>query len=293
MQPKILVLGDLIIDEYVYGDATRISPEAPVPVVVEKSRKRVPGGAGNVVENLKALGAEVKFWCDEKFSHKLRVIAGRQQIVRVDNDDTREMYVPAALMSWIVWADAVVISDYAKGVVTQELADKASIFCTMSGKPLLVDPYQGRCDYGDRVTLIKPNKAECESVTGIKITDDESLEKAGYAYLIKSRAQSVVLTLGPDGMALFDGKTHSRHPYISRPQAQQVFDVTGAGDTAMAVLAFIIATSRPGQHSKQSMVDFANVAAGKAVGKLGTAVVSFDELFGQYLNFEEKGELAA
>lgn len=276
--PKILVLGDLIIDEYVYGECTRISPEAPVPVVKESRRVVVPGGAGNVAENLKELGAEVRFWCDSKSCHKLRVIAGHQHVVRVDNDDCRLLEPPADLEAWVEDANAVVISDYSKGAVTGDLILRTNAACCEFGRPLLVDPYNGKCEYGTP-TLIKPNRAEAQSVTGIMITDEKSLHAAGYAYLENSKAESVVVTLGSDGMAYFDRGKYYKAPYRSKSSVQHVFDVTGAGDTAIAAFAYVHATCKPGSFSKRTVVDFANKAAGVVVGKIGTATVRMNEIF--------------
>jgi len=282
-EPKVLVVGDLIIDEYVYGSSSRLSPEAPVPVVVESRRLLAQGGAGNVVENLKALGAETRFWHGEKSSHKLRIISGHQQIVRLDNDNCEQAPTPGFIGDWVRWADAVVISDYDKGVVTPHIIQSVNRFCKTWGKPLLVDPYKYKCHYGDAVTLIKPNRQEAQSVAATEIRDLASLQVAGEIYLELSKADNVVITLGEDGAALFERKKKGQLPYLSKsPRPQQVFDVTGAGDTAIATLAFVWASAQQGHFSKQSAVDWATRAASIVVGKLGTATVSAAELFGPF-----------
>jgi len=287
-KPKILVIGDLILDEYVYGDCSRISPEAPVPVVNEVRRTLAQGGAGNVVENLKALGADVLFWHGNKSSHKLRIIAGHQQVCRLDNDDCSLVPSPSELEDWVFFVDVVVLSDYRKGVIHDDLINEVNFYCAKHHKPLLVDPYNGRCDYGPEVSLIKPNQLECQSVTGIPITDPVSLRQSATKYLELSQAQHLVVTQGANGMTLFYSG-NIKEPFHTVQPAQQVFDVTGAGDTAMAALAYIWAGGRPGQFSKQAAVTWAAKAASIVVGKLGTAIISFDELFGPYLDIDGKG----
>jgi D-beta-D-heptose 7-phosphate kinase/D-beta-D-heptose 1-phosphate adenosyltransferase len=283
-QPKVLVLGDLIIDEYIYGECTRISPEAPVPVVKFGKSVIKQGGAGNVVENLKALGAHVRFWGNAKSSHKLRIVAGHQQVVRLDRDDCAVLSPPRqeTLREWVQWADVVLVSDYDKGVVNEDLLSTLSKVLQTVQRPLLVDPYNGKHHYGDKVTLIKPNRAEAESITGIKITDAKSLIAAGQLYLYKSGAVHCLITLGAEGMALFDRTNHWNEPFAVPPvNLQQVFDVTGAGDTAIAVLAYLWGSGVPDTARKHSAVAWANTAAAIACSKLGTAVVSQEELFVQ------------
>jgi D-beta-D-heptose 7-phosphate kinase / D-beta-D-heptose 1-phosphate adenosyltransferase len=281
LTPKVLVLGDLIIDEFVYGDCSRISPEAPVPVVSELRRVSTMGGAGNVDANLLALGANTIFWCDSKWCHKTRIIAGHQQVCRLDKDDLSEVEPPQCLSDWVKWCDVVVLSDYRKGVVTDKLISALDGVLFNYPKPLLVDPYNGFCWYGSHVTLTKPNKHETESVTGVKIVDEKSLIDAGNVYLNLSGAENVVITLGADGMALFDNDRYKDKPYVVKSAAQQVFDVTGAGDTAIAVLAYIWADSSEGKRSKQAAINWANKASGLVCAKLGTAIVTHGELFGK------------
>lgn len=281
MAPKILVLGDLIIDEYVYGSCSRISPEAPVPVVTFDKSVIVQGGAGNVCENLKSLGAEVQFWCDSKTCHKTRILAGHQQVVRLDKDDLSEVSPPPDLCKMVEWADVVLISDYNKGVVNPALITALDKVFSLCSKPLLVDPYNGKFKYGSRVTLIKPNRAEAESIVDFKIKDKGSLIMAGQRYLEKSGADNCVITLGAEGMALFDRHLYWYDPFCVASKVQQVFDVTGAGDTTIAVLAYVWASAESSKFSKQAAVDWANKAAGIVCSKLGTATVTHEELFGK------------
>lgn len=280
VQPKILVLGDLIIDEYIYGSCTRISPEAPVPVVTFDKSVMVLGGAGNVVENLKALGAEVQFWCDTKTCHKTRILAGHQQVVRLDRDDLTEVSPPPDLHKMVEWADVVLISDYNKGVINSSLLAALEKVFALCRKPLLVDPYNGKFRYMARPTLIKPNRAEAESIVEFKIKDKDSLIMAGQQYLKKSGAENCVITLGAEGMALFDRHRYWDEPFSVASKAQQVFDVTGAGDTTIAVLAYVWASSKIEKLSKAKAVSLANYAAGIVCSKLGTAVVTHKEIFG-------------
>lgn len=258
-----------------------------MPVVSETRRFITQGGAGNVAENLKALGAEVTFWYGEKSSHKMRIVAGHQHVVRLDKDDLTEVPSPGMLEDWVYYVDLVVVSDYCKGVVTEEMLELLNEYCSIYGKPLMVDPYNGRCNYGAAVTLIKPNRYECQSVTGIKIVDNTSLHESAQKYLQMSKAKHLVVTLGAEGMVLFysDNKVE---PYHSRCEPRQIFDVTGAGDTAMATLAYIWALPEGGKLSKRSSVDWAAKAASLAVEKLGTSVIGYKELFGENFNNKEK-----
>jgi rfaE bifunctional protein kinase chain/domain len=282
--PKILVIGDHIIDEYVYGECCRISPEAPVPVVAEKKRVTKPGGAGNVVENLKALGAEVFYWSGslENASRKIRILAGHQQVCRLDNDNLIPIKPPSNLDLMVDEVDAVVIADYNKGVVTKKLIHDLDVALAKYPTPLFVDPYVGKFDYGNHVTLIKPNLREMESVVGFSIPDedDEVFNAAIDIYFKKSKAEHIVLTLGANGMILCYANS-IKEPYYVKTEAQQVFDVTGAGDTAIAVMAYIWASADKGKFSKRAVVDWANKAAGIVCGKLGTATVTYEELFGK------------
>lgn len=280
--PRILVIGDFILDEYVYGECTRISPEAPVPVVAEQRRITVDGGAGNVVANLLALGADVTFWYGEKCSYKMRIVAGHQQVCRLDNDDLRVVDPPENLQFLVQTSDLVVLSDYKKGVVNPKVYSALNTAIAIYPRPLLVDPYDGFCDYGNFVTVIKPNRKEAESVVGFKITDEHTLDSAGRIYLGMSRAEYVVITLGAEGAAVF--KANGQAMYRSKEPVQQVFDVTGAGDTFIATLAYMwedrdFSVGPTNAHLRA--VDWATKAAGIVCGKLGTATITREELFGE------------
>ena len=292
---KILVAGDLILDEFLWGKVDRISPEAPVPVVQVTGESWYPGGAANVARNLReftahvavagltgddAHGARLRSLLADRsidvgraFADasrptvvKTRIVAKHQQVVRVD----REKNGPpsAEILKRIVDslanvdADAIVISDYAKGFVQQSVADALA----RSGKILTVDPSPHNPVEWRNATAIKPNLSEAARICG-----DALPERLGTLLLEKWDTRMVLLTLGEDGMMLFE---RDREPYRTPTTAREVFDVSGAGDTAIAVFTLALAAGATSEES----AELANAASGVVVGKLGTAVVSADEL---------------
>jgi len=274
---KVLLIGDQIVDEYIIGDCDRVCPEAPVVIVEMKKRELRAGGAANVAENLKALGADVDFWYGEKEpTIKLRVICNNQQIVRIDKDNPAEIAPPKSLPDKVQWADIVMLADYNQGVVNDLMIDVVSFLAAKHNKKVIVDPYRDKIKYG-KPDLIKPNRKELESVVGMKVMDEKSLKEAGKKYLKLSGAQNLVVTLGSDGMALFDQTTYEDTPVISKPyRAREVIDVTGAGDTVFAVLGYIWSYEH---FSKSTSLKYATRAASIAVGKFGCAVVKGEEIF--------------
>lgn len=274
---RILLIGDRIVDQYIFGSCNKISPEAPVVVIEEQRREMKNGGAGNVRENLKALGANVAFYDGDKSpSVKTRVVSSNQQIVRIDKDNPQEVPLPSDIGSRVKEADLVMLCDYNQGVVNKENVEKINSAAKEHGKKIIVDPYRNKVDYG-KVDLIKPNKKELESVTGIKVSNRESLRKAGKEYLRMSQAQNLVVTLGAEGMALFDYVTYKDEPFVCTPtQVREVIDVTGAGDTAFAVLGLVWSYEH---FSKSTAVRYAIKAAGIAVSRFGCAVVKKEEVF--------------
>lgn len=297
---RVLVVGDAMLDRYWHGAVDRISPEAPVPVVkVDREEERI-GAAANVAFNVATLGAQVSFLGvigdDEpgrrlesllkrtgiaahmardkrlRTTVKLRVIGRHQQLLRMDFEsepDHEAMAVQAdAFERLMPLHDAVLFSDYGKGglahVATMIEAARAT------GKPVLVDP-KG-CDYSRYrgATVITPNRAEMQQVVGAWHDDREMREKA-QALRQSLNLDAVLLTLGEDGMTLFDNRGHVHAP----AQAREVFDVTGAGDTVIATLAALVAAGL----SLRKAMPLANKAAGIVVGKFGTATVSYEELF--------------
>jgi D-beta-D-heptose 7-phosphate kinase/D-beta-D-heptose 1-phosphate adenosyltransferase len=303
---RVLVVGDAMLDEYLFGAVSRISPEAPVPVVDVKGRRYVAGGAGNVAANVASLGAAVTllgvYGVDrnadlldrvlaEAAVHrcemirctthptisKTRVIAGQQQIVRFDCED-RTPYpesVIATLLekfdALISSADVCVFSDYGKGVLTDRFCQSAISRANEEGKQTIVDPKGADYAKYRGCLLITPNQREAGEAVGLAIDTEDQLAKAGERLLQRLPGSSVLVTRGPDGMTLFQP---GRPPITVATVAQQVFDVVGAGDTAVAALAVAMGGRLP----MESAMRLGNFAAGIAVGKHGTVAVRWEEL---------------
>lgn len=303
---KVLVIGDLILDEFIWGKVERISPEAPVPVVWVDSENFMPGGASNVANNIRSLGGKVYLCgvvgndargeilrdeltkkgvrCDgvvtdasRPTTQKTRVIAHHQQVVRIDREKLQA--IPNAVLNRIVAyvrevideVDAVILEDYGKGVVIPRLVEETVKLAKRRGKVITVDPKETHISYYKGVTTITPNHHEAAAAVGFKIKDDASLEKAGRKLLDQLSCESVLITLGENGMCLFErGKKTAKIPTV----AQEVFDVSGAGDTVIG--AYTLA--RAGGASALDAAHLANCAAGVVVGKVGVAVVSPEEL---------------
>jgi rfaE bifunctional protein kinase chain/domain len=323
---RVGVAGDLMLDRYVWGSATRLSPEAAVPVVDFVSETSCLGGAGNVAANLAALGASVTPFgvtgadeaardlrrclaalgmpvkgviADSKraTTTKTRIIARHQQVVRVDREQ-RAPLAPAleqtlirAIKASLPQLDALVVSDYDKGVVTDDLAERVLDECRRRGVPALVKPKTTRLFAYRGATAIVCNKKEAGFFVTRQLYDPPSIEEAGRALLAHFGCAAIVITLGEDGMSLFEERTpRAVHipatsfevnyarvglPGVERGTAgRQVFDVTGAGDTVLSVLALAAAA---GIALPEAAV-LANLAAGVVVGKLGTATVAPAEL---------------
>ena len=300
-QVRVLVVGDAMLDRYLFGDVERISPEAPVPVVRVTREEHRLGGAANVALNVKALGpgvalitvvgdddpakklegllkthaVEVILGRDPNLFTcvKLRVIGRAQQLVRVDFENQPDHEVLADMLSdfarVVPQFDAVLFSDYGKGGLTHiprmiELARAA-------GKPVLVDPKGD--DYGRYAgaTVITPNRSELAQVIGSWKTEAQ-LEERAQRLRESNHLDGVLVTRSEEGMSLFDSTGHVRVP----AQSREVFDVTGAGDTVIATLAAMLACGM----SLREAMPIANRAGGIVVGKFGTATVSYEELFG-------------
>jgi D-glycero-beta-D-manno-heptose-7-phosphate kinase len=310
---RILVAGDLMLDEFLWGKVSRISPEAPVPVVDVTAESYYPGGAANVARNIREFTAHASVmgmagadpYGDRLVSllHgssiettgvlqdassfttvKTRIIARHQQVVRVD----RERHAPptagqteramAYLESAIPLVDAIVISDYCKGFLTQPLADCICDLVRAHGKLLTVDPHPHNPLRWPGAAAIKPNRAEAFLSAGMRATDpvdppteDEHLIAAGNRLLEIWGAECVLVTLGEQGMMLFQ---KNGAPHHTPTRAQAVFDVSGAGDTAIAVFTLGLAAGA----SPSEAAELANHASGVVVGKLGTATATKDEL---------------
>lgn len=303
-KPNILVVGDLMIDHYLWGSCERISPEAPVQVVDIAKETTVLGGAGNVINNLNTLGATVSVSSvigdddigDEliemlntigvdsqniitqngrKTSKKSRVIAVSQQILRYDKEsknsisDESVQKILTSLENLISSFDMVILSDYGKGVLTDELCQGIIALAKSANVRVLVDPKGSDFSKYRGAYLLTPNKKEAVLATGIDINDADSLEKA----LLKLKAECELgislITLSEDGIATYDKKVE-----IFPTVAKEVFDVTGAGDTVIASIAFALSADT----NIQDTAAFANLAAGVVVGKIGSATVTIDEI---------------
>ena len=325
---RIGVVGDLMLDRYVWGAATRLSPEAAVPVVDFASETICPGGAGNVAANLAALGAKVSLFgatgADEAARDlrgslarlgiagrgvladarrittvKTRIIARNQQVVRVDREQPAAL-APAMERSLIrrikaslPKLDVLVLSDYDKGVVTDALAERVLEECHRRGVPTLVKPKTSRLFAYRGSTAIVCNKKEAGFFVTRQLSGDRSIEEAGRALLAHFGCAAVVITLGEAGMTLFEESSPRRFhvPATSfevsyarvglaavdgASSGRQVFDVTGAGDTVLSVLALALGAGA----ALPEAVVLANIAAGVVVRKLGTACVTPPELLG-------------
>lgn len=301
---RVVVVGDLMVDRYVRGAVSRISPEAPVPIVHLHSEDAVVGGAGNVARNLHTLGARVDLVGivggdpgAELFRRclnesglkadrlievpgrtttiKTRVIAHQQQIVRIDREETDalpagvEEEVSEQVESLLPGAVALLVSDYDKGVITPGLLTRILTAASSTGTLTTVDPKPSNYDHYRPVTAITPNAQEARAMA--RLSPKESLLEAGEAIRGHLGCTGVLLTQGEAGMTLFQPE---REPLQIPARAREVFDVTGAGDTVIAVLTLALAAGA----SMEEAARLANVAAGVVVGKQGTATVGPEEL---------------
>jgi len=303
---RVLILGDIMLDEYMYGSVDRISPEAPVPVVNISSSKILLGGAANVAANICSLGGEAlllgtvgddeaaskisQLLKTEKISNdllvtdltrcttiKTRIIAHSQQIVRADREDRHEVNpdiereIISRFMSVVDDIQAVIISDYGKGVINQSLLEKLMSVCLQKNIFVAVDPKETHFNNYQRVSLITPNHHEAGFAYGRRIHNEKDLLEVGKGLLKRLQAKSILITRGPDGMSLF---TENSEPTHIPTFAKKVYDVTGAGDTVIAV--FVAATCAGADLVESAIA--ANAGAGLTVGEIGTATVTTDDL---------------
>ncbi len=303
----VLVLGDIMVDRYVGGRVQRISPEAPIPVLRFDTSRAVLGGAGNVANNIASLGAhailvgivgddatgrELRATCanvSERITiHgviapgrcttvKTRFMSGVHQLLRLDEEETTPLSqaeVAALLERYeqsIQQADVVILSDYAKGVLCDAVLERAIAVARHHGKPMIADPKRADFSAYRHVTVLTPNEHEVAQATGIQITDDVAAESAGERALAASEAEAVLVTRSEKGLTLV---RRDATPLHLPTEAREVSDVSGAGDTLVAAFAVSLASGASLEHSARA----ANVAAGIAVSKLGTATVSGTEL---------------
>jgi D-beta-D-heptose 7-phosphate kinase/D-beta-D-heptose 1-phosphate adenosyltransferase len=326
----ILVVGDLMIDEYLWGNTDRISPEAPVQIVLVESEEYTLGGSGNVVNNLVALGAQVsavgvigtgsngkllrgkleQLGIDTQgiieepnrlTTKKTRILAAHQQVLRIDRETKREISdrtLEAVLRSAqkiIPDVDVVLIADYGKGLVTQSLISKLTETARNHGKLTIADPVGLDFSKYSGINAITPNKKEASWAAGVEIVDDATLFDAGRRLLQTTGIDQIIITCGKDGMVYFEPNAQ---PQKIPTKVRQVYDVSGAGDTVLALIGLAIASG----YSFNEAAAVANTAAGIVVGKVGTATVSKkelaaalqpipDEIASKHINFEELSAL--
>jgi D-beta-D-heptose 7-phosphate kinase/D-beta-D-heptose 1-phosphate adenosyltransferase len=303
---RLLVLGDVMLDEFLWGKVARISPEAPVPVVQVTRQTYHVGGAANVAANARSLGGDVVLVGvvgrdgaggrleaelgelgieaalvpaleGRPTTVKTRIVAHHQQVVRADRELAADIEpeLEARLLGEVrrhlPRCRAVVVSDYQKGVVTRRVMREVLRLARRARRPLLVDPKVPHFSYYTGVSLVTPNELEAQQGTGIPIVDGASLERAGREVLRRLRCSAALLTRGEHGMSLFEPGKSGVHIETA---ARQVFDVTGAGDTVIATLGLGLGTGM----GLLEAARLANRAAGIVVGKIGTATVTPQEI---------------
>jgi len=320
---RVLVIGDIIFDRYLQGSVSRISPEAPVPIVLEEKSFYTPGGAANVTHNLCTLGAHVcqvgkigndfegqilkrqlkkkgvdisGIFIDKEIPTitKTRVIAQRQQIVRIDKEKIVKLNngkINQKILSFITNKmddfDAIIISDYGKGLITPELIQSVCSLAKSKNKIITVDPKVENFGYYRNVTTITPNKKETENaIRNIKIYEEEGskldlssdrletikdIDTAGAQLMKYLGLDSLLITLGEEGMRLFE---KGKSPFSIKTRAIEVYDVSGAGDTVISVFTLSLAAGA----NKREAADISNFAAGVVVGKMGAVGINKEEL---------------
>lgn len=303
---KALVVGDFMLDEYVWGQVSRISPEAPVPVVKVRTKTSIPGGAANVVNNIRCLGAKV-YACGivgsdtngrelvKRMKHplvdtsgmikdtsrvttkKTRIMAQKHQMLRIDKEDSAPVNkkvfqkMKQVIAKTIRKVDFVIIEDYGKGVVTKDMVLFVKRAAQKAKKFVAVDPKENHFELYRGITLITPNAYELEQATGIATDGSKGVEAAAKLLQKELKCQLVLVTQGEKGMSLF-GK--GQKPLTVPAMAREVFDVSGAGDTVIAVFCLAVAAGADVKRASR----LANLAAGIVVGKLGVAVATRQEI---------------
>jgi rfaE bifunctional protein kinase chain/domain len=297
-EKKVLVVGDLILDRYLWGEVERISPEAPVPIVDVKRENYNLGGACNVAWNISRLDGEVYIAGvigddangdilidmllknrikpvvvkdkSRPTTEKTRIIAVSQQLIRIDREKKEKLSLSvqksiiSSIKDILDLVDAVIISDYGKGVVTKRLMD----FLRRSGKPLFIDPKPSNFNLYKNATIMTPNRKEAYEC--VKKDRSIPVEKVGFEILKRLGSDQLLITLGSEGMALFEGKDIVKIP----AKAKKVYDVTGAGDTVISVLTM----AKISGASWLEASSLANYAAGYVVGEIGTAAIDRNTL---------------
>lgn len=307
---NILVVGDVILDRYIWGKVRRISPEAPVPVVEVERESFLLGGAANVANNIVSLGAgaavvgligkdsagealsgllrrqgvncEGLFVSNRPTTVKTRVIAHNQQVVRFDREDSK--YVAGRVLKGVLAHidslyrdfDAIIISDYRKGMISGGMVKGILEMSSRRKTFVAVDPKVGHFNFYKGVSVVTPNVAEAASGANIEISDEKTLLRAGKTLLKRLGCRAVLVTRGEQGMSLFESKGVSHIPTAAR----KVYDVTGAGDTVIS--AFTLACAAGAGMAEAAVI--ANHAAGVVVGEVGTAVSTPEQLLRSFSN---------
>lgn len=303
---RVLVIGDLMLDRYIWGQVERISPEAPVPVVRVTRESLHAGGAGNVAANIRSLGGAV-VTCGvigkDQAGHRLqqelraigantigvltdramtttsktRIIAHSQQVVRLDREqnESLDLRVRSQLRRFVQQqvqdCDVVVVSDYGKGVIDADLLEQLAVLREHQCFVYVIDPKRRNYVHYRGATLVKPNKEEAGQAAGIDIRSEASLQQAGTQLLDLWQAEAVLVSRGEEGMSLFKRGAEVQHFPTT---AREIFDVTGAGDTVLATCALALGAGA----TLEEATILANHAAGIVVGKVGTATVTPIEL---------------
>ncbi len=302
---KILVVGDIMLDKYIWGDVSRISPEAPVQVVHVTKETYAPGGASNVASNVSALNGKVFMVGivgndnakdilleelkqrgintegilvdkDKPTTQKVRIVGRSQQLLRVDYENKEHVHQSIELSTIdflkkvIKEIDIIIISDYAKGVITSEISNSLISIAKVNNKAIIVDPKPKHLNLYSNVTLITPNNAEASEMTNIEDSSDNAVLEMG-SKIMKYLNANVLITKGEKGMSLFekDGKITN-----IPAKAKEVYSLIGAGDTVVATVALALAAGA----NYEEAATLANIAAGIKVGKIGTASVSIEEI---------------
>jgi D-beta-D-heptose 7-phosphate kinase / D-beta-D-heptose 1-phosphate adenosyltransferase len=303
-RPKILVIGDLMIDRFLWGSCERISPEAPVQIINIENESTSLGGAGNVINNLNSLGAKVDFisvigdcntsnellklLSDIKVglqylitqnkritSKKTRIISSQQQVIRYDKESNDEININSQNKLLKIFEkivndyDTVLLSDYGKGVLTYNVCQSLISIANKNNIKILVDPKGLNYSKYKGAYLLTPNKKEAGEATNVIINDKKSLKKALQKLKNQCNLAVSIITLSEEGIAIFDNELRTQPT-----AAREVFDVTGAGDTVIAALGFALSSNK----NIDEAVKFANLASGVVVGKVGSATTTLDEI---------------
>lgn len=305
---NILVVGDIVLDRYIFGEVKRISPEAPIPIIEVKKENLILGAAANTANNITSLGAnpilvgtlgkdlfgkitkrllkkskiETKYLLEISTKHtflKERIVAQNQQLLRIDREDTsyinshQENQILSTIQDQIKKIDALALCDYAKGTLTKNLIKNIIDLSNKHKKTVIVDPRLKHTEFYKNATIVKPNQKEALEMANLK--EHDSLIQAG-KILVKNLNSNIIITRGQDGMSLFSKDSKILHiPTFAR----QVYDVSGAGDTTTAALTLALSC---GASLKDAMI-VSNHAAGVVVRKFGTATVSKKELLDNFL----------